>query len=155
MLKSFPFFLSFLLLKQRKGDDGGRRQSQIIIPICPDLDFFYSIGRLIFQEDQNRGKPNWEHLNDELHVLITVEDSENRANMKLQRAVDEVKKLLTVVCVLKKNGHFLSFQNRAEMLFVWTALVWQKWTCEPKAFFSQLKMISHWYFLTFQFLSPV
>ena len=51
----------------------------------------------IFQEDQNRGKPNWEHLNDELHVLITVEDSENRANMKLQRAVDEVKKLLTVV----------------------------------------------------------
>ena len=51
------------------------------------------------QEDQNRGKPNWEHLNDELHVLITVEDSENRAQMKLQRAIDEVKKLLTVVCV--------------------------------------------------------
>ena len=50
-----------------------------------------------FQEDQNRGKPNWEHLNDELHVLITVEDSENRAQMKLQRAIDEVKKLLTVV----------------------------------------------------------
>ena len=51
-----------------------------------------------FKEDQNRGKPNWEHLNDELHVLITVEDSENRAQMKLQRAIDEVKKLLTVVC---------------------------------------------------------
>merc|ERR1712242_269471 len=51
---------------------------------------------LFFQEDQNRGKPNWEHLNDELHVLITVEDSENRAQMKLQRAVDEVKKLLIV-----------------------------------------------------------
>lgn len=48
------------------------------------------------KEDQNRGKPNWEHLNDELHVLITVEDSENRAKMKLQRAVDEVRKLLTV-----------------------------------------------------------
>merc|ERR1712156_645484 len=48
------------------------------------------------KEDQNRGKPNWEHLNDELHVLITVEDSENRAQMKLQRAVEEVKKLLTV-----------------------------------------------------------
>jgi protein quaking len=28
--------------------------------------------------------------------LITVEDSENRAQMKLQRAIDEVKKLLTV-----------------------------------------------------------
>ena len=50
-----------------------------------------------FQEDQNRGKPNWEHLNDELHVLITVEDAENRASLKLQRAVDEVKKLLIVV----------------------------------------------------------
>jgi len=48
------------------------------------------------KEDQNRGKPNWEHLNDELHVLITVEDSENRAQMKLQRAIDEVKKLLVV-----------------------------------------------------------
>ena len=51
----------------------------------------------MFQEEQNRGKPNWEHLNDELHVLITVEDSENRAQLKLERAVDEVKKLLTVV----------------------------------------------------------
>jgi len=48
------------------------------------------------KEEQNRGKPNWEHLNDELHVLITVEDSENRAKLKLERAVDEVKKLLTV-----------------------------------------------------------
>lgn len=48
------------------------------------------------KEDQNRGKPNWEHLNDELHVLITVEDTENRAAAKLQRAVEEVQKLLTV-----------------------------------------------------------
>ena len=60
--------------------------------------FFIAILPLdIFQEEQNRGKPNWEHLNDELHVLITVEDSENRAQLKLERAVDEVKKLLTVV----------------------------------------------------------
>lgn len=42
----------------------------------------------------NRGKPNWEHLNDELHVLITVEDTENRARLKMKRAVDEVNKLL-------------------------------------------------------------
>ena len=48
----------------------------------------------VLQEEQNRGKPNWEHLNDELHVLITVEDTENRALVKLQRAVDEIKKLL-------------------------------------------------------------
>ena len=47
-----------------------------------------------YQEDQNRGKANWEHLNEDLHVLITVEDSENRARIKLQQAVDEVKKLL-------------------------------------------------------------
>lgn len=53
--------------------------------------------KFIFQEEQNRGKPNWEHLNDELHVLITVEDTENRSKMKLQRAVDEVRKLLIPV----------------------------------------------------------
>ena len=58
---------------------------------------------MIFQEEQNRGKPNWEHLNDELHVLITVEDSENRAKLKLERAVEEVKKLLTVVSFLKSS----------------------------------------------------
>ncbi len=59
---------------------------------------------VLFQEDLNRGKPNWEHLNDDLHVLITVEDSENRANMKLQRAVEEVKKLLVVVGAFKFKG---------------------------------------------------
>jgi len=46
------------------------------------------------KEDANRGKPNWEHLSDDLHVLITVEDTENRARLKLQRAVEEVQKLL-------------------------------------------------------------
>ena len=65
----------------------------------PNFILFYYFQN-VFQEDQNRGKPNWEHLNDELHVLITVEDTENRATMKLQRAVDEVKKLLTVVSTL-------------------------------------------------------
>ncbi|XP_032911881.1 protein quaking isoform X10 [Catharus ustulatus] len=46
------------------------------------------------EEEQNRGKPNWEHLNEDLHVLITVEDAQNRAEIKLKRAVEEVKKLL-------------------------------------------------------------
>jgi len=46
------------------------------------------------KEEQNRGKPNWEHLNEELHVLITVEDTENRAKMKIARAIEEVRKLL-------------------------------------------------------------
>lgn len=58
---------------------------------------------LLFQEDQNRGKPNWEHLTDELHVLLTVEDSENRAKLKLLRAVEEVKKLLVPVSFLPYN----------------------------------------------------
>ncbi|XP_054164048.1 protein held out wings-like isoform X2 [Oppia nitens] len=46
------------------------------------------------KEEANRGKPNWEHLNDKLHVLITVEDTNNRANVKIQKAIDEIKKLL-------------------------------------------------------------
>jgi protein quaking len=46
------------------------------------------------KEEMNRGKPNWEHLNEELHVLITVEDARNRGELKLKRAVDEVKRLL-------------------------------------------------------------
>uniref|UniRef100_A0A3B3RCU3 QKI, KH domain containing RNA binding n=1 Tax=Paramormyrops kingsleyae TaxID=1676925 RepID=A0A3B3RCU3_9TELE len=46
------------------------------------------------KEEQNRGKPNWEHLNEDLHVLITVEDAQNRAEIKLKRAVEEVRKLL-------------------------------------------------------------
>ncbi|KAG2460761.1 QKIA protein, partial [Polypterus senegalus] len=46
------------------------------------------------KEEQNRGKPNWEHLNEDLHVLITVEDTQCRAEIKMRRAVEEVKKLL-------------------------------------------------------------
>ena len=52
----------------------------------------------------NRGKPNWEHLNDELHVLITVEDTENRARVKMKRALEEIQKLL----VPTVSSHFLS-----------------------------------------------
>uniref|UniRef100_A0A914XGV0 K Homology domain-containing protein n=1 Tax=Plectus sambesii TaxID=2011161 RepID=A0A914XGV0_9BILA len=46
------------------------------------------------KEDGNRGKPNWEHLQDELHVLVQCEDTDNRAKVKLMRAVQEVRKLL-------------------------------------------------------------
>ena len=48
----------------------------------------------VLQEELNRGKPNWEHLSEDLHVLITVEDTHNRAQIKLQRATAEVNKLL-------------------------------------------------------------
>lgn len=64
---------------------------------------FYS-----FQEEQNKGKPNWEHLNEELHVLITVEDTRNRAELKLIKAVEEVKKLL-VPSVSFKNSQWIDF----------------------------------------------
>lgn len=46
------------------------------------------------KEEQNRGKPNWEHLKEPLHVLITVEDTEKRARMKMDRAREEIQKLL-------------------------------------------------------------
>ncbi|OAF67214.1 KH domain-containing protein [Intoshia linei] len=45
-------------------------------------------------ESINRGKANWEHLNDDLHVLITVEDTNNRADVKMQCAIREINKLL-------------------------------------------------------------
>ncbi|XP_068436157.1 protein quaking-A isoform X4 [Clinocottus analis] len=51
-------------------------------------------GSIVLCEEQNRGKPNWEHLNEDLHVLITVEDTQGRAEIKMRRAVEEVKKLL-------------------------------------------------------------
>jgi len=46
------------------------------------------------QEEQMRGKAKWEHLNEDLHVLITVEDAKNRATIKLKHAAEQVKKLL-------------------------------------------------------------
>ncbi|VDN89199.1 unnamed protein product [Brugia pahangi] len=46
------------------------------------------------KEEMNRGKPNWEHLDDELHVLVQCEDTPNRAYTKLKAAVDQIKKLL-------------------------------------------------------------
>lgn len=46
------------------------------------------------QEDNCRGKPNWEHLDDELHILIQCEDTENRAMIKIQRAIEEVRHML-------------------------------------------------------------
>lgn len=52
------------------------------------------------KEEQNRGKPNWEHLNEPLHVLITCEDTLERADIKLMRAREEVEKLLVPVVSL-------------------------------------------------------
>ncbi|XP_014680004.1 PREDICTED: protein held out wings-like [Priapulus caudatus] len=46
------------------------------------------------KEEANRGKANWEHLSEDLHVLITCEDTEERSKIKLQRAMVCIKKLL-------------------------------------------------------------
>lgn len=45
-------------------------------------------------------------MSDELHVLLTVEDTENRAQVKLQRAVEEVKKLLVPVSTITSVSCF-------------------------------------------------
>jgi hypothetical protein len=72
---------------------------------------------LNLQEDANRGKPNWEHLADDLHVLITVEDTDNRAKLKLQRAVDEVQKLLIPVSIFPLKFIEFPTENPIEKLF--------------------------------------
>jgi len=46
-------------------------------------------------EEEKRGQPNYEHLDEDLHVFIMVEDTEERAKLKLQKAVEEVNFLLT------------------------------------------------------------
>jgi hypothetical protein len=46
-------------------------------------------------EEEKRGQPNYEHLDEDLHVLIMVEDTDDRARMKLKKAVEEVTFLLT------------------------------------------------------------
>lgn len=46
-------------------------------------------------EEEKRGQPNYEHLDEDLHVLLMVEDTEERARLKLQKAVEEVNFLLT------------------------------------------------------------
>jgi len=47
------------------------------------------------KEELCRGKPNYEHLGEKLHVLIQCEDTKKRASMKMENAVEQIKKLLT------------------------------------------------------------
>ena len=70
------------------------------------------------REEQNRGKPNWEHLNEDLHVLITVEDSQNRAEIKLKRAVEEVKKLLVPAVSTRTRKHTHIHTQSSKLCFV-------------------------------------
>ncbi|CAL8069588.1 unnamed protein product [Calicophoron daubneyi] len=46
------------------------------------------------KEEANVGKPNWEHLNDNLHVVLNVEDYENRAKARLAKASEYISMFL-------------------------------------------------------------
>lgn len=48
-------------------------------------------------EEEKRGQPNYEHLEEDLHVLISVEDTEERAKLRLAKAVEKAKDLLQPV----------------------------------------------------------
>ena len=41
-------------------------------------------------EEEKRGQPNYEHLDEDLHVLILVEDTEERAKLRLAESVEKV-----------------------------------------------------------------
>jgi len=46
-------------------------------------------------EEERIGQPSYEHLQDDLHVLIMVEDCEERAKVKMEKAKQEVNFLMT------------------------------------------------------------
>ena len=52
------------------------------------------------QEEEKRGQPNYEHLEEDLHVLIAVEDTQERASVRLDKAVDEIKTLMKPVVTI-------------------------------------------------------
>lgn len=45
-------------------------------------------------EEMKRGKPNHEHLNETLHVILQCEDGETRAKLKLDAAEGEIRRLI-------------------------------------------------------------
>lgn len=62
-------------------------------------------------EEEKRGQPNFEHLDEDLHVLIMVEDTDDRARMKLKKAVEEVNFLLTPPVSLYFIDYFIYLKN--------------------------------------------
>ena len=52
---------------------------------------------VVLQEEEKKGQPNYEHLEEDLHVLISVDDTEDRAKLRLSKAVEKVKDLLQPV----------------------------------------------------------
>ena len=58
-------------------------------------------------EEEKIGQPNYEHLQEDLHVLIMVEDTEERARRKLQKAKEEVSFLLMPPVSSLKQQNFV------------------------------------------------
>ncbi|VDP72990.1 unnamed protein product [Echinostoma caproni] len=73
-----PYRRTYILLNLR---------TCILALLPPRLNFS---SPLVRQEEANIGKPNWEHLNDKLHVVLSVEDYENRAQARLDKASEYV-----------------------------------------------------------------
>ncbi|XP_041830557.1 protein quaking-B isoform X4 [Melanotaenia boesemani] len=82
------------IMVRGKGSMRDKKKSICLPFLSPGVCCWMESAQAFQTEEMNRGKPNWEHLNEDLHVLITVEDTHNRAKIKLQRAINEVKKLL-------------------------------------------------------------
>lgn len=80
-------------------------QFQVLILFCFPL----------WQEEEKRGQPNYEHLEEDLHVLITVEDTQERASIRLDKAVDEIKILMKPV--VQSLNCFLSYTIQYTYLF--------------------------------------
>lgn len=68
------------------------------------------------KETAHRGKANWEHLEDDLHVLVQCEDTENRVHIKLQAALEQVKKLLVPAVSLSGLSFYLIFFSLKEQM---------------------------------------
>lgn len=49
------------------------------------------------KEAKCRGQPNWEHLSEDLHVLICAEDTEARAEARVEYAAQQINKLIESV----------------------------------------------------------
>ena len=79
---------------------------KILTPCCSYLlSILYDMSNLQYiysQEEEKRGQQNYEHLDEDLHVLISVEDTEDRAKLRLAKGVEKVKDLLQPVVSLSR-----------------------------------------------------
>ncbi|GAA55030.1 protein held out wings [Clonorchis sinensis] len=86
------------------------------------------------KEEANTGKPNWEHLNENLHVVLTVEDFENRAKARLAKASEYINLFLKESMKGMAVDLFVEFDNwlaNGSLPFDWTLSV-RGWIAVPQ-----------------------